>query len=869
MKGLFVSLLIALTIASCVEHKIEADQTALEPPQASRFSKEVFVNNLFEPTELVVLPKGQILFTQRRGAIKQFDPATNDLVDYDSIPVFFEKEDGLMGIAIDPDFNNNSWVYLYYSPVGERPVQFLSRFTYTPSGLRNEKLMLEVDVQREECCHTGGSIEFGSDGLLYLSTGDDTNPFNSDGFAPIDDREGREAWDARRSSSNTNDLRGKILRIKPEPNGSYSIPKGNLFEDNDPLTRPEIYVMGCRNPYRISVDSKRGWLFWGDVGPDAKSDLPERGPRGHDEFNVAMTAGYYGWPLFVGDNKAYQDYSFKSNKSSGAFDPKKPINDSENNTGLRELPPARPAKIFYPYANSPEFPQLKNGGRNAMAGPVYYSDEYNSSDKYPAYFDGRVFYFDWIRGFVFSLGLDEQGNPVDWYPFMSDHKFNNLMDMAFGPDGQLYILEYGTGWFSRNPDARLSRLKYNGGNRPPVLKTEISQTNGTAPLNVTFDASQSFDYDGDKLTFQWIIDEQKFNDTTFTFTFEKEGIYYPELIIRDQSGNKVREQYTVQVGNEAPNVKVTIEGNQTFYWTGRNVTYKVEVTDKEDGSLGSGIQAEAIEFAIEYYQSLDKAEILGHQKPVNNGLTLIESLDCKGCHKMDGASIGPSYKQVATRYHKDAKAVEYLSQKIINGGGGVWGEQAMSAHPELKKEDAKSIVNYILSMAEEAKLPLSGNYKTEKAEGTYLFGASYLDQGKKPLGSIESYHGVSLRSNRISAADFNFSENVLVRINNKNQYFLQDIYNESYFGFNDIDLTGIGDIKFNILEAIHDFDLIVSDVKTGKELTKLSVQKGKANQCCNQVNIQSEGILDIKFTFSNPDIDNALARIESVEFLPK
>ncbi len=150
---------------------------------------------------------------------------------------------------------------LYYSPVGDEPVQHLSRFTYTAKGLINEVVMLKVPVQREECCHTGGSIQFGSDGLLYLSTGDNSNPFDSKGFSPSDERPGRSAWDAQKSSANTNDLRGKILRIKPEADGSYSIPEGNLFVDDDPLTKPEIYVMGCRNPYRISVDPKRGWLL--------------------------------------------------------------------------------------------------------------------------------------------------------------------------------------------------------------------------------------------------------------------------------------------------------------------------------------------------------------------------------------------------------------------------------------------------------------------------------------------------------------------------------------------------------------------------------------------------------------------------------
>jgi Glucose/sorbosone dehydrogenases len=100
----------------------------------------------------------------------------------------------------------------------------------------HQKKLFSILFQREICCHTGGSVAFGGDGNLYLSTGDNSTPFDAPkqpivnhGFAPLDNRKGFEQYDARRSASNSNDLRGKVIRIKVNDDGTYSIPDGNLI----------------------------------------------------------------------------------------------------------------------------------------------------------------------------------------------------------------------------------------------------------------------------------------------------------------------------------------------------------------------------------------------------------------------------------------------------------------------------------------------------------------------------------------------------------------------------------------------------------------------------------------------------------------
>ena len=107
------------------------------------------------------------------------------------------------------------------------------------------------------------------------------------------------AFDARRSAGNTNDLRGKLLRIKVKPGGGYTIPRGNLFAPGTPRTRPEIYAMGLRNPFRFDVDPKTDQVYMADYSPDADQPDPERGPAGHGRWMVIDKPGNYGWPYCV------------------------------------------------------------------------------------------------------------------------------------------------------------------------------------------------------------------------------------------------------------------------------------------------------------------------------------------------------------------------------------------------------------------------------------------------------------------------------------------------------------------------------------------------------------------------------------------
>ena len=217
-----------------------------------------------------------------------------------------------------------------------------------------------------------------------------------------------------------------------------------------------------------------------------------------------------------------------------------------------------------------------------MAGPVYHVTD---NKVMPDYYNNKFFMYDWIRGWIKAVTLLPNGDFDKMEPFMGSTKFSAPIDMEVGPDGKIYVLEYGSGWFQKNPDAGLSRIDYNAGE---LKKTSTAPEPPKAP---------------------------------------------------------------------APPVDSAAFGHQ----------------QGEHGPTG------------------DTAVIAGKN--------MIETLDCKACHKEAERSIGPGYKEVAKKYSARKKAdIDHLVNKIINGGSGVWGEVAMPAHPSITKDDANKLVSYIMSL---------------------------------------------------------------------------------------------------------------------------------------------------------------------------
>ncbi|GAA2109825.1 hypothetical protein GCM10009780_64570 [Actinomadura alba] len=636
---------------------ISADCSA---SQDGSFDKVTLDDSTSNPMMLDIAADGRVFYIDRLGDVKVVRPSGGTVLA-GHLNVFTANESGLLGIALDPAFATNHFVYLFHSPTGSENVDRLSRFTVNGDtiDLASEKTVMDVPVQRAECCHHGGGMVFDKQtGDLWIATGDNTNPFASDGYTPIDERSGRAAWDAQRSSGNTNSLTGKVLRIHPEPDGTYTIPNGNLFPPGTAQTRPEIYAMGFRNPFRVGIDPKTHKLMVANYGPDAGSPSATRGPQNTVEWEILNKPGNYGWPYCVGNNTPYIDYNFATGQSGAPFNCANPVNNSPNNTGLTNLPPAIPADVYYHYNTDPaHFPELQGGA--PMAGPVYrFNENVSSARKWPAYWDGKAIFGEWNNSDLFSFQLNEDGSQlVKINQIFKSFDFKKPMDMKFGPDGALYMIEWGSGFGGDNADSGIYRIDYVQGNRPPIARVTADKTDGPAPLAVQFSSEGSRDPDGTPVTYAWDFDGDGDTDSTEadpSHTYAA-GNHTAVLKVTDATGESATASVAITAGNNKPTITVDLPPNGGFFDWGDQVKYKVTVTDPEDGTIDCDqVQVQAI---------------LGHD---SHGHPLDQYQGCSG-----------TVQTTLSSGHNEGDNLFYVLEATYTDHGGAGGSRPLTGRAEV------------------------------------------------------------------------------------------------------------------------------------------------------------------------------------------
>ncbi len=231
------------------------------PP--SGFQTSLLIGSgLNSPTGLGIAPDGRIFILEQGGGIKIYK--NGKLLDrmFDELTSVADGDRGLLGIAFDPNFTTNHYVYFYYT--GSDLYHHVVRFNASDDIATDGPVPIYTSTSKSGSNHAGGTIQFGPDNKLYISIGEAGQPKNAQDLSNV---------------------LGKVLRINPDG----SIPSDNPFT-NTPGAKPEIWAYGLRNPFRFQFDSVTGNLFLGDVGNDK-----------WEEINKIEAGFNYGWPVVEGN----------------------------------------------------------------------------------------------------------------------------------------------------------------------------------------------------------------------------------------------------------------------------------------------------------------------------------------------------------------------------------------------------------------------------------------------------------------------------------------------------------------------------------------------------------------------------------------
>lgn len=228
----------------------------------SGFSESVVASGLSSPSAMAFAPDGRLFVCQQGGSLRVIKNQVLLAPPFLNVTTDASGERGLLGIAFDPNFANNHWVYIYYTVPGSPPHNRVSRFTANGDVALagSETVILELNPLSTASNHNGGALHFGVDQKLYIAVGENANSANS---------------------QTLNNLLGKILRL----NNDGSIPSDNPFYNTASGVNRAIWVLGLRNPFTFAVQPGTGRCFINDVGQST-----------WEEINVAAAGANFGWP---------------------------------------------------------------------------------------------------------------------------------------------------------------------------------------------------------------------------------------------------------------------------------------------------------------------------------------------------------------------------------------------------------------------------------------------------------------------------------------------------------------------------------------------------------------------------------------------
>ncbi|HEX8912920.1 MAG TPA: PQQ-dependent sugar dehydrogenase [Humisphaera sp.] len=477
-----------------------------------------------EALALNFAPGGRIIYAEKAGNVRVIVNGTLRSTPVFSIATDGYAERGLTGLALDPNFATNGYVYAYYCrPDPSNPNQpnnnaknRLSRFkinlsTYTRDTSVPEKILLD-NLASTTGFHNGGALHFGPDGKLYVGVGE-AGPPTPNGSSP---------------ASDLNSLSGKILRINPDG----TIPGDNPFA-GQAGKRGEIWAYGLRNPFTFAIQPGTGRIYANDVGSYK-----------YEEVNEIVKGGNYGWPAAEGPDNGNPNY----------IDP------------------------VYSYSHA--------GGQSALTGGVFMTGGNFPASLVGKYFATDAFWKPKGAASATPFIRVIDPNTKQLMTFNGSPNWanavNGALDLDVGPDGALYgIAPYSGKIF------KIAWTGGGTSNQTPTAVAAADATSGTLPLTVHFSGAGSSDPDGDALTYTWNFgDGTTGTGLNVTKTYATAGKYSATLTVSDgKGGSDTALPIAISAGDRAPAAAVTLSAPGGTYDGGEVVSFSGTASDPEDGAL--------------------------------------------------------------------------------------------------------------------------------------------------------------------------------------------------------------------------------------------------------------------------------------------
>ena len=536
----FVCAIVCIVFATAVP----AASGATLPPQ---FDDQP-VAGLDAATAFAFTPDGRMLITTKPGVLRVHQGGSllpGAAIDL-TASTCANGERGLLGVAVDPQFASNRFVYLYYTfkkfgvcdtNTASAPVNRVSRFVLPAGNVIDPgtETVLVDNMPSPNSNHNAGDIQFGKDGFLYIAIGDGGCDYaGNSGCAGAND-----------AARDQHVLTGKVLRVTRDG----GIPAGNPFQGAGTARCnvtgrttagqkcQETFAWGLRNPWRIPHDpNAAGTRFYiNDVGQAL-----------WEEIDLGQAGADYGWNVREGHC----------------------ANGSTTNCGP---PPVGMTNPIFDYAHANGCASI-TGGAFVPAGA------------WPALYDGSYLFQDLVCGRIFRL-VDQGGGVFTSTDFATGFGSNALIDMRFGPHGAGQALYYIT--WGPSPD-EIRRIVYTGqANRAPTARASADRQSGNLPLTVGFDGSASSDPDGDPLSYEWDFGDGSptASGPVVSHTYTAQGTFTATLTVRDGRGGAGTDTLRIDAGNNPPAPVINAPAATKLFRVGETLTLTGGATDPEDGTL--------------------------------------------------------------------------------------------------------------------------------------------------------------------------------------------------------------------------------------------------------------------------------------------